>query len=141
MDRYLKLDIERFLKDSLKWDKKIHELNKEIDNMYGLKELATGDPVQTSNISNPTEQTAVNIAPLKDDRERLTRYKTILADTIKQLEPWQEELLDIFFFHPRFMPVRIEGYAYKYGIERSTVYNRRRETLNQMVEYIQDTYL
>lgn len=141
MDKYLRFDVEAFLRDSHKWDKRIYDINREIDSLYGLKELSTGDPVQTSNISNPTEQTALKVNTLKGERDTLHTYKRALAEALSLLDESQMEILDIFFFHPRHMPVRIEEYKYKYGIERTTVYERRRVALNVINNYMLNTYV
>lgn len=140
MDRYLKFDVEAFLRDSHSWDKKLYDVNRKIDSLYGLKELSSGDPVQTSNISNPTEQTALKVSTLKSERDSLHTYKRTLAEALSLLDESQKEILDIFFFHPRHMPVRIEEYKYKYGIERTTVYERRRVALKVVSDYILKTY-
>lgn len=136
MDRYMKFDIERFLKDSRGWLKEIRKKQAELDDLFGLPELSQETPVQTSNISDITGTTASRREPLIQEIERLSYYVGVLDNALSQLSEQERDLIDTFFFSRGYMYARVDEYAYKWGRSIPSVYIDRRETLNKLSDLI-----
>ena len=74
MIKYMRFDIESFIRDSVKWDGEIQDLKADLDAISELKaiEQSVG---KSSNISDPTFNTAAECGKIKVKIDRLATYQ------------------------------------------------------------------
>lgn len=139
MIRYMRFDIESFIKDSKQWDSEIKDIKAEIEAISELKAIEQS-PTHSSNISDPTSNTASEYEKLKTKLDRLATYQAAFRHAFNRLSEAQKEVIDVFFFRSGYVPPLIEEYGSKYALCRSDVYKVRREALDELSRIIAERY-
>lgn len=137
MKRYVKLDVEAFLKDSKKWDAEIKDLEKKKDEIVILSGISNSE-VHSGNISHPTEDTALRYQAITEEIERIHNYRDILAEALDWIDADDEALINGFFFGKKTINAFVDEYCIEHGCEVKTVYRRRAEAVNRLRKAIED---
>lgn len=136
MNEYWKFDIEKFLKDSKDWKRDIIRLERDRDKLLGLSAISQDTPVQTSNISDTTGNTAARRDAYTEKIDALKHKITILENAIGTLTPKQKDCIDLFFFSKRMIGYGIDVFCEKWDCQRTDTYETRRKALAILSDYI-----
>lgn len=133
MNRYMRFDVEAFLKDSAsgKWKEEIKTLEEEKKNLLILKAQGNSE-VHSGNISHPTEDIGIKYAEIEEKIDRLSRYPYLLAEAMDNLTADEETLIRGFYFGKKSINYFVDAYSAEHGCQKSTVYTRKREAVETL---------
>ena len=139
MIKYMRFDIESFIRDSVKWGGEIQDLKADLDAISELKaiEQSVG---KSSNISDPTFSTASEYDKVKVKIDRLVTYQAAFRHAFSKLSEAQKEVIELFFFQGGMKGRLVYNYSRKWALNTKAVYAERRKALNLMREIIEERY-
>lgn len=139
MDRYIRFSPEAFLKDVLRWEEELKELEAKLEEISELPAI-TNSEVHTTNISDPTHKQAVKRAFILDQIERVKKYIQAYERIYAKLTDFEKEVLTGFFFSSNRIDIFVEEFGHKYALCRSDVYKARRRALDHFGELLTARY-
>lgn len=139
MIRYMRFDIESFIRDSKQWDSEIKDIKAELEAISELKAIEQS-PIHSSNISDPTSNTASEYEKLKTKLDRLATYQAAFRYAFNRLSEAQKEVIELFFFQGGMKGQLAYDYGRKWALNTKAVYAERRLALNLMRDIIEERY-
>lgn len=133
MRRYQRICPEQVLTDYKGYPKEIRKLKEELDGILELTAVGNSE-VHTSNISDPTGDTAVKRVDLAMQIAVLEKMGDIVEVSLSQLTDTQRDMLDLFFFKKGMMGYNVQDYADTHYMGIASVYRERRLALNAFAE-------
>lgn len=139
MINYMRFDIVSFIRDSITWDGEIQDLKAELEAISELKaiEQSTG---KSSNISDPTFNTAAEYEKIKVKIDRLVTYQVAFRYAFNKLSESQKEVIELFFFQCGKKGRLVYDYGRKWALNTKAVYAERLKALNLMRDIIEERY-
>lgn len=128
--RYQRICPEIVLNDYKGYPKEIKDLNAELKSILELTAVGSSE-VHTSNIPNPTQDTAVDKVELAMNIAVVERMQELVEKTLSRLSEEHQELIDIFFFRKGLLGYHVQNYADTHYMGVAKVYRERRQALNE----------
>ena len=127
--RYQKICPEIVLNDYKGYPAEIKKLKAELESILELTAVGNSE-VHTSNISDPTGDTAVKRVDLAMQIAVLEKMTELVQLAYAELSQMHREILDIFFFKKGMMGYNVQEYADEHYMSIASVYRERRHALN-----------
>ena len=99
MNRYIKFDVEQFMRDSIEWDDKLKKLNDELESIPEIRG-ASGEIHSCGSISNPTQNTALSRQEVEEKIQRIVNYQAAFQYAWDRVSDYDREMITGFFFAP-----------------------------------------
>lgn len=128
-----------FLKESKTWRKKISQLKLELVNMPELPAIESSG-VQSSNISNMTQQQALKRADITEEIAKYARLLEIREIALSRLSEEQRELINGFYFGHRHISAFVTEFGMKHYVCDTLVYRMRNEALDNIAQTLEELY-
>lgn len=135
--RYQRICPEIVLADYKGYAGEIRNHNKELQKILELSAIE-GSEVRGSNISSPTEDTAVKRVDLAMQIAVLERMGELVEKALNKLTDQQREIIDVFFFKKGLTGYNVQEYADKNYMSIASVYRERRQALNEFAEIYEE---
>lgn len=97
MNRYIKFDVEQFLRDSTGWKKQLEGLNAELESITEIGGSGGGVP-SGGNISNPTQNTVLRRQDIEAKITRITDYQEAFEYAWDRISEYDKDMITGFFF-------------------------------------------
>ena len=137
--RYQKICPEQVLTDFKGYPKEIKDLKEELRNILELSAVKNSE-VQSSNISKPTQETAIERVDIEMQIAVLERMDELVKKAFAALSKTHRDVLDLFFFNRGLMRYNVQEFADTHFLSVSGVYRERRLALNEFAR-IYEEYL
>lgn len=140
MNKYMRFDVEQFLKDSVKWPAQIAKKLMEQD---AIPELKAQEPSagHSNGPGDPTSAVAAEHEKIQKEIDQILIYQNMLANSLTLLSEEHREIIEVFFFKPGYKSHLVEEYGRKYGLCTKMVYATRREALEELRWIITSRYI
>lgn len=135
--RYRKICPEQVLTDYKGYPKEIRKLKEELDSILELTAVGNSE-VHTSNISDPTGDTAVKRVDLAMQIAVLEKMGENVERSLDRLSETHRDMLDLFFFKSGLMGYNVQDYAENHYMSIASVYRERRLALNAFAEVYEE---
>ena len=137
--RYQRICPENVLTDYKGYPKEIKKLKEELKSILELTAVESSE-VHTSNISDPTGDTAVERVDLAMQIAVLEKMGALVEKALQDLSELHQNVLDLFFFKSGLMGYNVQEFADEHFMSVAGVYRERRLALNEFAE-IYEGYL
>ena len=131
--RYVRLCPETVLTDFKQHPHEAKKLKEELSSILELTAVENSE-VHSSNISDPTGDTAVKRVDLSMQIAVLEQIDNMVDKALSQLSETHRELIELFFFKRGMMGYNVQEYADKHYMSIPSVYRERRRALNAFGE-------
>ena len=135
--RYQRICPESVLTDYKGYPAEIKKLKSELESILELTAVGNSE-VHTSNISDPTGDTAVKRVDLAMQIAVLEKMGELVQLAYAELSEMHREILDIFFFKKGMMGYNVQEYADTHYMSIASVYRERRHALNEFAERFEE---
>jgi len=135
--RYQRICPENVLTDYKGYPHEIKKLKQELESILELTAVGNSE-VHTSNISDPTGDTAVKRVDLAMQIAVLEKMGELVELSYAELSEMHREILDIFFFKKGMMGYNVQEYADSHYMSIASVYRERRHALNDFAEHFEE---
>lgn len=139
LTNFRKFNPSLFLKESKLWKKKISELKIELLNMPELPAIESSG-VQSSGISNLTQQQAFRRMEITEEIEKYARLLEIRRIALDRLTEEQRELINGFYFGKRHISAFVADFGSKHYVCDTIVYRMKNEALDSIADTLEEFY-
>lgn len=134
MNRYIRFDADRFIRDSRLWGEELSRLKEELDSITEIG--GSGGQIPTSNeISRPVERTAIEREDILSRMQQIDEYQKAFKYAWEHVGEYDREMLEGFFFKP--IVKFIEEWCVEHTSNRQYCYRDRRIALEHFREVIE----
>ena len=135
--RYQRICPESVLTDYKGYPAEIRKLKAELESIIDLTAVGNSE-VHTSNISDPTGDTAVKRVDLAMQIAVVEKMGQLVELAMADLSEMHRDILDIFFFKKGMMGYNVQEYADEHYMSIASVYRERRHALNEFAERFEE---
>ena len=130
MNRYIKFDSDRFLKDSRHWSKQIEELELEKASITEIGGSGEGIP-SGNEVSRPTERVALLRNQIQAKINKIYDFQTCMKYAWESISEEDRILLTGFYFAPGYIYQYVEIWCASNATNRQYCYQAKREALQR----------
>lgn len=130
MNRYIKFDSDRFLKDSKDWSRQIEELELEKASITEIGGSGEGMP-SGNTISNPTQRVALQRDEVQMRINRIYDYQTCFRFAWETIDDEDRLLLTGFYFAPGYIYDFVRKWVEENASNTQYCYRAKREALQR----------
>ena len=134
--RYVRLCPETVLQDFKAHPQEAKKLKEELQSILELTAVENSE-VHSSNISDPTGDTAVKRVDLAMQIAVLEQIDNMVEKALAKLSETHREILEMFFFKRGMMGYNVQEYADTHYMSIASVYRERRLALNAFAEHFE----
>lgn len=139
MNRYIRFDSKKFLKESKRWEKEKEKLLEEMAELAELQKKGESNG-KSQSISDNTAGAVIDRQRLQRQVDRLDNYQQALNYAWKHLSDEQREALTALFFTNGIMSHNVSDCAQKLAVCVDKVYKLSREALEEVADLVEEWY-
>ena len=128
MDRYITFNAEKFLREAKQWKAEKKTLQKILDSIPELSAIQNSE-VHSTNISSPTETTAMKRIKITKELDRLSHYERILNYGLSRLTEEEKYIIDGFYFRKGYVSVFVDECCHTYECSPRTIYSKKADAV------------
>lgn len=140
MNEWRPFDTHSFLKASRGWDKRIKELQDELEATTDIPAYKNDAGVKGDSVSDPTARITLRRLNIQAEIEEILLNKEMLKYGLSMLTEDERRFIDSFYNPRQSIGSFVYEYGKKQGINKDYVYAERRRVLDKIGEIILKAY-
>lgn len=138
LKRFYSFNVERFLLDSVHWERALKRLDRKRADLMELKAFSS-DGISTGGKSDSTGTAVVKLTEVDVVRINICTCIEIKNEVLSLLDDYEKQVLGLFF-PKRPSGYKVEAFGQKYYTSRGSVYRTRKTILDKIQHYIESKY-
>lgn len=134
---FVGFNAEKFLSSRNRWLEEKKKLEMMLVEMSELPSHNDESGVRGSDISDPTQRQASRIVEIKEKISEIDTLEEMYHKSIRSLSEESQFLVKVFFEPEMEQWKFVRAAERKYGCRRSRIYEKRREAIDKIAEYVE----